>query len=561
MELNFIPFNKIRSISQNTNNDFVPQNLIISNVNFSVFSNPLNSDFQFENQIKSFSSINMDFNNFDRVIKPIVDKKRIKNRKSSFSNVHKNVKLHLFEIFSPDSFSLFPPKKKFKCSYCVKSYKRKDYLTKHIFFEHSGYKGTKCKFCKKKYKRIKDHLIVCKKNPKNLYHKFIESKNYFKNSNNIRKKNNKNSRDKIACSFNETKNYSISLHKINDNNIILLKDYVYYLDYIIGNGGTMQTFYARNKYTGDDAAVKVELKKKDKSPILNEINILTKLKGIEQIPLVYEYKNIKGLNALCETLFGPNLKKIFEFTQMEFDYITISYIGIQMINVLRKIHERHIIHNDIKPENICWGKFVKGQFQKQNLFYLIDFGYSRDIFDDSKKFCSPKNEKDFLKFHYEDCFENKFQGTPNYMSINVGKGFRPSRKTDLEELIYSLIFLIKGNLPWHKIKGKTHKDTCIKINDYKSKIDIEELFKDIPSEIRFIYKNILKLDFKEKPEYDLYVILFENIIRRMTNGNIDLIEFSFEKEINELMKSKNKYINKINGNNNLRYIFNGYPLN
>ena len=87
------------------------------------------------------------------------------------------------------------------------------------------------------------------------------------------------------------------------------------------------------------------------------------------------------------------------------------------------------------------------------------------------------------------------------------------------------------------------------------------MLKDIHSEIRFIYKNILKLDFKEKPEYDLYVILFENIIRRMTNGNIDLIEFSFEKEINELMESKNKYINKINGNNNLRYIFNGYPLN
>lgn len=51
-------------------------------------------------------------------------------------------------------------------------------------------------------------------------------------------------------------------------------------------------------------------------------------------------------------------------------------MGLQIINGLKIINDNHIIHKDIKPENIIYGY--------DNIIYFIDFGASR-IFDGSKK--------------------------------------------------------------------------------------------------------------------------------------------------------------------------------
>ena len=42
----------------------------------------------------------------------------------------------------------------------------------------------------------------------------------------------------------------------------MFDDYQYYLDYIIDSGGTMKTFYGRNKITNDDLAIKIDKTKK-----------------------------------------------------------------------------------------------------------------------------------------------------------------------------------------------------------------------------------------------------------------------------------------------------------
>ena len=55
-----------------------------------------------------------------------------------------------------------------------------------------------------------------------------------------------------------------------------------------------------------------------------------------------------------------------------------------MINILELIHERFIIHKDIKPINICLGLFEGGKFVKTDKFFLIDFGYSKEFMTDRK---------------------------------------------------------------------------------------------------------------------------------------------------------------------------------
>lgn len=115
-----------------------------------------------------------------------------------------------------------------------------------------------------------------------------------------------------------------------------------------------------------------------------------------------------------------------------------------MILSLEILHNIGIIHNDVKPSNICWGKFINGILDEKNKFFLIDFGYSR-YFTTLSKIINKNNisNQDTKKIHINDKLENSFHGTPKYMAIPIADGFRPSRRTDLEELIYTLLFLLK----------------------------------------------------------------------------------------------------------------------
>ena len=38
-----------------------------------------------------------------------------------------------------------------------------------------------------------------------------------------------------------------------------------------------------------------------------------------------------------------------------------------------------------------------------------------------------------------------------YMSVNVILGIEPSRRDDLESLMYVVVLFLKGRLPWHNI--------------------------------------------------------------------------------------------------------------
>ena len=63
----------------------------------------------------------------------------------------------------------------------------------------------------------------------------------------------------------------------------------------------------------------------------------------------------------------------------------------QSLERLKLIHERGIIHRDMKPENLCIG--YKG---KEKNIYLIDFGLSKLINNDKKNqcfLCFPKIRK------------------------------------------------------------------------------------------------------------------------------------------------------------------------
>ena len=168
-----------------------------------------------------------------------------------------------------------------------------------------------------------------------------------------------------------------------------------------------------------------------------------------------------------------------------------------MVNILEFIHDRHIIHRDIKPDN-----FIMGLDELSYNVYIIDFGLS-------KKYRSMTT-----LVQYPLVKKNKLTGTGRYASINALKLNELSRRDDLESLAYTLIYFLKGKLPWQNINAITKEEKYQKILEMKMNISSNELCNGLPNEFEEFLDYSKKLKYEEKPNYEKLRKLFDNIMNR-----------------------------------------------
>ena len=182
------------------------------------------------------------------------------------------------------------------------------------------------------------------------------------------------------------------------------------------------------------------------------------LKG-PNIPKIKSFGFTSDYNILVMQLLGKDLDHLLNQTKYKkFSIKTVCMLGLQMINILENIHEKHILLRDIKPEN-----FVIGLNLFSNKVYLIDFGLA-------KKYRSMTT-----LIQYPLTVNKKFTGTARYASINALKGYEHSRRDDLESLCYIFIYFLKGKLPWQKIKAQNNEEKYKKILQKKMEISSNEL--------------------------------------------------------------------------------------
>ena len=294
------------------------------------------------------------------------------------------------------------------------------------------------------------------------------------------------------------------------NNIFKINDtYTVYFDKKLGGGAFGKIYTCINTKTKECYACKIEKQDIENHQLNNEYRILCLLKNYEFFPKCYKYCNSQyGYMLILERL-GSNLGVIMsKLPNKKFSMKSTLMIMKQSLERLKEIHEKGIIHRDMKPENLCIG--YKG---KEKNIYLIDFGLSKIINNDKKNqlLLNIKKEKIVI-------------GTVRYISMNAHLGNEQYKKDDLESLAYMMIFFIKGELPWQNLKAKSRIEKYSKIYQKKKKTVNNELCNFLPDEIKSFVNYILNLNQKQNPDYEKLMNLISNLTKKYGYTN----DFQFD---------------------------------
>ena len=267
-------------------------------------------------------------------------------------------------------------------------------------------------------------------------------------------------------------------------------------------------------------AVKFEKMRPNKRSLLeSESKIMRYLAG-PGIPKIYLYSIYNDYNIMIMQLLGKNLNSLLKtIKEKKLSLKTICMLGIEIIKILQYIHDRHIIHRDIKPDNFSM------DYNEGKVLYLLDFGLA-------KQYRSSKTLE-----HYPMKKNKKLTGTARYASINALKGYDQSRRDDLESVGYVLIYLLRGHLPWQGIDAKTKEEKYTKILYKKEITPSEELCSGYPEELLSYMKYTKNLEYEEDPKYYYLIELFEKIIKNCLN---DVIDLRYDWIIIKEMKEKEK---------------------
>uniref|UniRef100_A0A1I7TN40 Protein kinase domain-containing protein n=1 Tax=Caenorhabditis tropicalis TaxID=1561998 RepID=A0A1I7TN40_9PELO len=197
---------------------------------------------------------------------------------------------------------------------------------------------------------------------------------------------------------------------------------------VIGKGGFGFVAQASDRNTGELFAIKIEDSSFNSS--LTEFAIFMRLDGLKTIPKFYEHWTENNCTLMRMELLGPNLSDLSKNLGRPMKMLEANEIAIQMIGVLKSVHEKGIVHCDVKPAN-----FAFGIGPNHRHLYIMDFGLAESYLDPNGN-------------HNKKCFTGVPKGTSTYMSCNQHLNWKNSRRDDMESIVYSCLELIGIIPPW-----------------------------------------------------------------------------------------------------------------
>ncbi|XP_020198582.1 casein kinase 1-like protein HD16 [Aegilops tauschii subsp. strangulata] len=269
----------------------------------------------------------------------------------------------------------------------------------------------------------------------------------------------------------------------------------------LGKGGFGQVYVGRRISANAAGAVEVALKFEHKnSKGCNhgppyEWQVYDILGGIHGVPRVH-YKGRQGdYFIMVMDMLGLSLWDACSNNSHTMSVEMVACIAIEAISILEKVHSKGYVHGDVKPENFLLGP--PGTPEEKKLF-LVDLGLATKWKDRS------------TGHHVEyDQRPDIFRGTVRYASVHAHLGRIGSRRDDLESLAYTLVFLLRGRLPWQGYQGENKGFLVCK---KKMCTSPESLCSFCPQPFKEFVEYVVNLKFDEEPNYAKCISLFDSIV-------------------------------------------------
>lgn len=266
----------------------------------------------------------------------------------------------------------------------------------------------------------------------------------------------------------------------------------------ISEGSFGLVYKGQNVRTGEKVAIKIEKRSGEYNVLKVEARIYQYLGKLDGFPQLKWFGTDVKYNYLVIDLYKCSLHTLIK-TNERLSFSLSLHFGTQMIERVETLHSKLFLHRDIKPDN-----FV---LDDTNKIYLIDFGFCKRYDHDGK--------------HIEERKITSIIGTVNFVSLNLHKFLEPSRRDDLESVIYIIIYMLYGLLPWISVSDRSrnfssdHTSNVIKNNssdsdnendtqldfDNDKMIQLKQDTSYLPLFIREMLQYVRQLSFTEKPDY------------------------------------------------------------
>jgi casein kinase I homolog HRR25 len=242
----------------------------------------------------------------------------------------------------------------------------------------------------------------------------------------------------------------------------------------LGAGCFGEIYKGENIRTDEKVAIKVEPISNNLKLLKNESVIYQYLVGTTGIPNVKWFGKDTTNYYMVLNLLGDSLQTLINNKKI-FSLKLVLQVGLQIIFILKSIHEKDLVHRDIKPDNFLLGN------KKQ--IYIIDFGFCKSL----ANITNVKKTTGLI-------------GSLTYASLNAHNYTELSYRDDLESLGYMLIYFYQGFLDWQKTE-----DIKLIIQMKQNVVDNEK----IPIVLRDFLRSVRTLGFKEMPDYNTLISLLK----------------------------------------------------
>lgn len=281
---------------------------------------------------------------------------------------------------------------------------------------------------------------------------------------------------------------SNSTRSINHTRMLRIKGKEYAILNNIGKGGTSMVYQAYSGYHRQCVAIKiVNLTEADetlRNAYENEIKLLEQLQGSDHVIKMFDHEKFKNKLYVVMECGDIDLGKFMQNRADQIDDKFIKYHWQEMLKCVKVIHDRNIVHSDLKPANFL---FVGASLK------LIDFGIASNI---------PSNKTSVVK--------GISVGTINFISPEaISESYTDEQgtiiykiplKSDVWSLGCMLYAMVYGHPPFYHLQKQSAKILAITSDEHV--IDFPKNSKTRDRLLLDVLKKCLVRDVKKRANID-----------------------------------------------------------